>query len=166
MKNQYKDFKIIKIDNKLYKITYFFTNKDNQYVLPSEVDEYIYTQLQKKILLPYSPYTVSYDSMTWFAISIIFEDNDYKLKQEVFEKRVSNIIDDDNKEDTFFYQIMRDILFLKYNFHFYSYYPFSFDKYKSPYFTAPYDINQESNTMVVDFTPIFYQMNLQEEKKE
>ena len=166
MKNQYKDFKIINIDHKLYKISYFFTNEDHQYVLPEEVDKYIYTQLKKKILLPNSPYTVSYDSMTWFAISIIFEDIDYKLNQEVFEKRVSNMIDDD-KEDTFFYQVMRDILFFKYHFHFHSYHHFSLDKCKSQSsFPQCENINQESNSTVVDFTPVFYKMNLQEEKKE
>ncbi len=170
MKNQYKDFKIINIDHKLYKISYFFTNEDHQYVLPEEVDKYIYTQLKKKILLPNSPYTVSYDSMTWFAISIIFEDIDYKLNQEVFEKRVSNMIEDD-KEDTFFYQVMRDILFFKYHFHFHSYHPFSLDKCKSiknSRSSLPQceNINQESNSTVVDLTQFFYQINLQDEKKE
>ncbi len=159
MKNQFKDFKIMKIADKLYKISYFFTNEVHQYVLPSEVDEYIYTKLQKKVLLPHSPYTVSYDSMTWFAISIIFEDKEYKLNQEVFNKSVSNMIDD-NKEDIFFYEVMRDILFHKYHFHFHSYQPIHSDKCNF------FLYHTESDSRVVDLTQVFYQMNFEEKKNK
>ncbi len=159
MKNQYKDFKIMKIDNKLYKISYYFTNENHEFVLPSEVDEYISTQLNKKVLLPHSPFTVSYDSMTWFAISIIFEDKEYKLNQEVFHKSVSNMILD--KKDLFFYEVMKDILFIKYHFHFLSCHQIHSDKCKSFF----YQTNKESESMVIDLTQVFYQLNL-EEKKE
>ena len=160
MKNQYQDFKIMKIDNKLYKISYFFTNEYHQNVLPSEVDTYISKQLQKRVLLPHSPYTVSYDSMTWFAISIIFEDKELKLNQEVFDKNCSNIMHD-KKEDILFYEVIRDILFIKYHFHFLSYQHIHSDKCK----LFLYNTSKESDSMVVDLTQVFYQMNL-EEKEE
>jgi hypothetical protein len=162
MKNQYKDFKIMKIDNQLYKISYYFTNENHEYVLSNEVDTYICTKLNKKVLLPHSPFTVSYDSITWFAISIIFEDKEFKLYQEVFEKTITNIINENNEENQLFYQVMRDVLFIKYHFHFLSCQPIHFDKCTSFF----YKMSKELDSNIVDLTQIFYQMNIKEEKKE
>jgi hypothetical protein len=98
--------------------------------------------------------------MTWFAISIIFEDKELKLNQEVFDKNCSNIMHD-KKEDILFYEVMRDILFIKYHFHFLSYQHIHSDKCK----LFLYNTSKESDSMVVDLTQVFYQMNL-EEKEE
>lgn len=157
--NKYKDFKIIKIDKQFYKISYFFTNTKYQYVLPQEVDEYIYTHLHKRILLPPSPFTVAYDSMTWYAISLIFENPEYKLNQEVFEKSITNLIHDGSTEDdTLFCDVMRDVFFHQYQFHFHSYLPLEYNKYP---FLQHIDIDTSST---IDLTQLFYIH--QEEKKE
>lgn len=159
MKNLYKDFKIIKIDDKFYKISYFFTNLKNEYVFPSEVDKYIYTHLHKRILLLHSPYTISYDSMTWYAISLILENPEYKLTQEVFEKKISNLIDDKStEEDKLFCNVMREVFFIQYQIHFHSYIPLVIDKYP---FLQKIDNHSSS---VIDLTQQFYINH--EEKKE
>lgn len=159
MKNQYKDFKIMKIDDKFYKISYFFTNSNHENVFPKEVDEFIYTHLHKRNLLLHSPYTVSYDSMTWYAISLILEDIELKLNQEVFEKSISNLLHENStEEDKLFCDVMRDTFFQKYQIHFHSYQPLEFNKYP---FLQKID-NHASST--IDLTQQFYIHH--EEKKE